>query len=694
MEVKEMGKKIGLLLTSLLVLSFLLPIAAISTSVVADTPNVTLVSPNAGVQGQTLTDVLIVGTDFTDAYAISFGTGITVNSFGVNSPTQIAANITIAGDATLGTRNVAVTTPAGTGTLAGGFTVLQAAPTITLISPNSGFQGQSIPIIVITGTYFTNANALKFGAGITLIGFNVDTATQITAGITIAADATLGTRNVAVTTPGGTFTLLNGFTIIQASPAVISVSPNSSTPGKAIPFAVVITGTYFTGASAVSFGDGITVTSFVVNSSTQITANITTADDAALGKRDVSVTTPGGTRTLASGFSIIHTVTSISPRSGFRGQHPMYVSIYGTYFSDISAVSFGTGITVNYFGAFNSTWILASISIAYSATPGLRDISVTTPGGTVTLAASFTVSQDDVSIKVISPNGGESWEMRTNHTITWTSSGLIGATGNVNIQLSRNGGVTWENIRISTTNSGSLVWKVTGPATNQAKIKVLSTVYPDVFDISDVNFIIAAPVIMVTSPNGDDNPDSDHHPDRTEIWQVGTKQTITWTASPSVTGRVRIQLSRDGGQTWKTIVASTANDGAQDWVVTGPATSQARIKVISLSHTEIFDISEANFIITATTIGITSPNGGEVWRVGTKQTITWTASPSINDNVKIQLSVNAGLTWKTIKSSTRNDGSETWKVTKTITNQARIKVISLSHPDVFDISDANFTITS
>ncbi|MCJ7654623.1 MAG: hypothetical protein MUO97_04865, partial [Dehalococcoidia bacterium] len=109
-------------------------------------PTVTTVSPNSGVQGQTLSTI-ITGTNFTGATAVSFGAGITVNSFTFDSDTQITASITIAGDAAIGARNVSVTTPSGTGTLTGGFTVNpvpaspnpQASPSMTqpprLLSP-------------------------------------------------------------------------------------------------------------------------------------------------------------------------------------------------------------------------------------------------------------------------------------------------------------------------------------------------------------------------------------------------------------------------------------------------------------------------------------------------------------------------------------------------------------------------------
>jgi hypothetical protein len=116
------------------------------------------------------------------------------------------------------------------------------------------------------------------------------------------------------------------------------------------------------------------------------------------------------------------------------------------------------------------------------------------------------------------------------------------------------------------------------------------------------------PSIMVTSSNGG------------EEWAAGSTQTITW-ASTGVTGNVRIQLSRNGGATWRTLVSSTPNDGTHTWTVTGPATTQARIRIVSVSHSTIRDSSDANFTI-AQSITVTSPNGGENWAVGTSQTIT------------------------------------------------------------------------
>jgi hypothetical protein len=102
---------------------------AFAAKISKNPPTVTNVNPNSGNQGQTLNNVIITGTNFIGTTAVDFGAGITVNSYIVNSDTQITANITIAANAAIGTRNVTVTTPEGTGALNNGFTVnLAPAP--------------------------------------------------------------------------------------------------------------------------------------------------------------------------------------------------------------------------------------------------------------------------------------------------------------------------------------------------------------------------------------------------------------------------------------------------------------------------------------------------------------------------------------------------------------------------------------
>jgi hypothetical protein len=180
------------------------------------------------------------------------------------------------------------------------------------------------------------------------------------------------------------------------------------------------------------------------------------------------------------------------------------------------------------------------------------------------------------------------------------------------------------------------------------------------------------------------------NPGATEIWPIGSTQTIRWTSN-GVTGYVKIELSRDGGASWATLLFMTPNDGVQSWKVTGPATTQAMIRIKSMSNPNIFGISGATFTIGGGTITVTAPNGGEAWIIGSTRAITWTSS-GITGYVKIELSRNGGTSWTTLLSGTFNDGLQSWRVTRPATTQALIRITSLSDSGAVDTSNSNFSI--
>jgi hypothetical protein len=110
------------------------------------------VSPTSKPQGSTL-NVTVNGSGFGTAPTLSFsGTGITVNSYSVQSDTQIVASITIGVSATISARDTVVTnTTAGntTGTLAASFSVTASlAPVV----PNNRDQGHIYDQVLYTGT--------------------------------------------------------------------------------------------------------------------------------------------------------------------------------------------------------------------------------------------------------------------------------------------------------------------------------------------------------------------------------------------------------------------------------------------------------------------------------------------------------------------------------------------------------------
>ena len=158
--------------------------------------------------------MVITGSNLSSATTVDFGAGITVTNFTVNRSTQITASLAIDGTAAEGTRIVSINTPGGTTTLPGGFTVTVPVPhpTITGVSFASGSPGDKLTII-ITGVNLDGVLEVSLGDGIRAESFTVDSPTQITATITIDQTATVGLRDISVTTASDTVTLSDSFSI-------------------------------------------------------------------------------------------------------------------------------------------------------------------------------------------------------------------------------------------------------------------------------------------------------------------------------------------------------------------------------------------------------------------------------------------------------------------------------------------------
>jgi hypothetical protein len=262
---------------------------AVCRGLLGAAPTFSHISPTSGpAAGGTL--VTLTGSNLTNATGVSFG-GVPGTSVTVVSAGQITA-VTPAHAA--GVVDVTVSTPAGMVKLAG-FTYV-AVPAISSVNPTSGSPAGGTSV-VLTGSNFTGTTAVTLG-GAAATSFTVDSATQITA-VTPAHAA--GAVDVVVTTPGGSATASNGFTYI-AAPAISSINPTSGPAAGGT--SMVLTGSNFTGATAVTLG-GTAATSFTVVSATQITA-VTPAH--AAGAVNVVVTTPGGSATAVDGFTYAYAV--------------------------------------------------------------------------------------------------------------------------------------------------------------------------------------------------------------------------------------------------------------------------------------------------------------------------------------------------------------------------------------------------
>ena len=246
-------------------------------------------------------------------------------------------------------------------------------PIVTSVSPASGpLAGGTL--ITITGTAFTGATVVSVGDNLAT-SFSVVDSTRITA---TAPAGSIGTASVLVTTPGGTSAANTRYSY-AAVPTVTSVSPASGPLAGGTP--ITITGTAFTGATAVSVGDNL-ATSVSVVDSTRITA---TAPAGSIGTASVLVTTPGGTSAANTLYSYTAAVTSVSPAYSLLAGGDS-VTITGAGFTNASAVTIG-GAAATSFSVVDSTRITAT---APAGSAGTASVNVTTPGGTSTDNILFT----------------------------------------------------------------------------------------------------------------------------------------------------------------------------------------------------------------------------------------------------------------------------------------------------------------
>ncbi len=115
---------------------------------------------------------------------------------------------------------------------------LGPAPSLTSTSPNTGMQSQLNLPVVLTGSNFLPGPVCSFGSGITVNSCIYNSATQITANISIAANATVGTNTLSITdTDGQIATLPGGFSIAlntnPFSPILVNAGGPSYTDSQA-----------------------------------------------------------------------------------------------------------------------------------------------------------------------------------------------------------------------------------------------------------------------------------------------------------------------------------------------------------------------------------------------------------------------------------------------------------------------------
>ena len=385
----------------------------------------------------------------------------------------------------------------------------------------------------------------------------------------------------------------------------------------------------------------------------------------------ITVTSPNGGEQLNAGFTKNVTWTSIGSIANVKIEYSVNS---GVVYSLVTSSTPNTG---------SYLWSIPNTPTA-SARIKISDVANETATKDISNANFTILAPATPTITLTTPNGGENWSIGSTKLITWTNTGSI---SNVTLEYSINSGVNYIPITSSTLNTGSYLWTVPNAPSASSRVRVSDASNSTVNDIGNANFTIynaTIPTLTITSPNGG------------ESWVVGTSRTISWLTTGTL-ANVKIEYSINSGATYSVITASIPNTGSFVWTVPNALTSSARIRVSDATGlTTASDISDANFSLVPATlpaITVTSPNGGESWVIGSSSNIMWTSTGSIA-NVRIEYSINGGLTYSLITTSTSNTGSYLWTVPNAANTSARIKVSDASKSATFDVSNANFSIVN
>jgi uncharacterized repeat protein (TIGR01451 family) len=449
---------------------------------------------------------------------------------------------------------------------------------------------------------------------------------------------------------------------------------------------------------------------------TELTANNSATDtDTITPQADLAVTKTDGQSSAVLGQPVTYTiVVSNSGPSGVTGatvSDSVPAAIGGATWT--CAGTAGGSCTPSGSGSINDAAVnLPPGGLATYSLTGTVDIgasgpltntaSVTTPAGVADPApgnnsatdTDTLIDQTPPTVTVVRPNGGETLFTGSSYLIEWTAADNV-ALGGFDVSVSTNAGVIYNPIPACTGLGGaarSCVWPAPGPTSTQARIKVTArdTSSNSGSDASDANFTIVSGTASVTVTR----------PNTALTWRVGTTEQIRWSHNLGLASSVSLEVSRNSGTSWSFIATSvpnaTATTGAYDWVVIGPDTTTALIRVSWTSNNAVNDVSNTTFTVADPFIAVTAPNTAVGWKVGQTRQIKWSHNLGTAESVNIDLSRDGGATWAPVVAGLANSGNTTstynWVVTGPTTTQARIRVSWTVDPAVTDTSDVDFRI--
>lgn len=294
-------------------------------------------------------------------------------------------------------------------------------PTVTAVKPMQVPRDSTADLLIIApNANFNSSSSVQIlqkdgsNSGIIINDTMFVSATRIQANVTVPTDLAVMFYDVLVTTQMGSSTpeTAKGTCALEivekpTNPQILSITPGTVTQDSTEEMDIKAINTQFDSTTPiVDLGDGINVTVKEVVSPTHLKINLQVEQNASTGFRHVVVTTGsevardtqiggevGALLVLSSDYDIPE-IKSITPEQGQPGQTitNMELQAEDTHFTASSTLDFaGTGVTATAIEVKSATQIVATVAVAVDATPGYRDVFVTTGEETATLLNGFQI---------------------------------------------------------------------------------------------------------------------------------------------------------------------------------------------------------------------------------------------------------------------------------------------------------------
>lgn len=281
------------------------------------------------------------------------------------------------------------------------------------------------------------------------------------------------------------------------------------------------------------------------------------------------------------------------------------------------------------------------------------------------------LDKQQFSLNILTPYSGEQWQINSQQTITWESTGLT----TIHIMISTDAGQNWSILAANVdANAKQHTFNVPPTPSQTCKIKLISTQFPNDFNSQTFGLFTIVGLHLLTPNSGS--------------YMADMLLPITWESIGTTT--IRISYTLNNGLDWIVIADNyPALSGVYSWRIPKTPSNQCKIRIMDTKQSSIFDDSDTLFAIKG--LQLLAPVGEEVLYVGQKFKIKWDYLET--EFISIRFSTNNGTSWQTVASNVPANLKEyEWTVPNIPTTNAMIGIFDMANSSFFDRNQKSFTI--